>query len=59
LKRKHSYLSYNDSEDYDFESDEYDDLAESISNMVIDMYVNGVSEEEIREELADYLRGRY
>jgi di/tripeptidase len=55
----YSYLSYNDSEDYDFESDEYDDLAESISNMVIDMYVNGVSEEEIREELADYLRGRY
>jgi len=55
----YSYLSYNDSEDYDFESDEYDDLAESISNIVIDMYVNGVSEEEIREELADYLRGGY
>ena len=36
-----------------------DDLAESISNIVIDMYVNGVSEEEIREELADYLRGGY
>jgi hypothetical protein len=55
----YSYLSYNDSEDYDFESDEYDELAESISDLVIDMYINGVSEEEIKEELADHLRGMY
>jgi len=55
----YSYVSYNDSEDYDFESDEYDELAESISDLVIDMYVNGVSEEEIKEELADYLRKMY
>ena len=55
----YSYLSYNDSEDYDFESDEYDELAESISDLVIDMYINGVSEEEIKEELANHLRGMY
>jgi len=55
----YSYLSYDDSEDYDFESDEYDELAESISDLVIDMYINGVSEEEIKEELADHLRGMY
>jgi tripeptide aminopeptidase len=55
----YSYLSYNDSEDYDFESDEYDELAESISDLVIDMYINGVSEEEIKEELADHLREMY
>jgi tripeptide aminopeptidase len=55
----YSYLSHNDSEDYDFESDEYDELAESISDLVIDMYINGVSEEEIKEELADHLRGMY
>jgi len=34
-------------------------LAESISDLVIDMYMNGVSEEEIKEEVADYLRGMY
>jgi len=55
----YSYASYNDNEDYDFEEDEYDELAESISDLVIDMYMNGVSEEEIKEEVADYLRGMY
>jgi len=55
----YSYTSYNDNEDYDFEEDEYDELAESISDLVIDMYMNGVSEEEIKEEVADYLRGMY
>ena len=56
----YSYGAYNDyDDDYDFDSDEYDELAESISDLVIDMYINGVSEEEIKEELADYLRGMY
>ena len=55
----YSYASYNDNEDYDFEEDEYDELAESILDLVIDMYMNGVSEEEIKEEVADYLRGMY
>ena len=58
----YNYGSYNDYKydyDYDFESDEYDELAESISDLVIDLYSNGVPEEEIKEELADYLRGMY
>jgi len=53
----YSYGSYNDYDD--IESDEYDEIAESISDLVIDMYINGVSEEEIKEELADYLRCKY
>tara|TARA_S200002703_G_scaffold159211_1_gene171897 strand:+ start:1466 stop:2455 length:990 start_codon:yes stop_codon:yes gene_type:complete len=53
----YSYGSYNDYDD--IESDEYDEIAESISDLVIDMFINGVSEEEIKEELADYLRCKY
>ena len=55
----YSQDTYNDYE-YDFDDyyieDEFDELAESISNLVIDMYSNGVSEEEIKQELSDYLR---
>jgi len=48
---------------YDFDSyeeyDEIDKMAESITDIVVDLYNSGINEDEIVKEVANYLRGLY
>ena len=48
---------------YDFDSyeeyDEIDKMAESITDIVVDLYSSGINEDEIVKEVANYLRGLY
>ena len=39
--------------------DEFDELGDSVTEMVITMFMEGVGEKEIREEVSNYLRNIY
>lgn len=60
----YSYGAYNSNYDFDSyddyeEYDEIDEMAESITDIVVDLYSNGINEDEIMKEVANYLRGLY
>jgi len=58
-ERTYGQVSY---DDYDFEDyylDDYDEASDSITDLVISLYNKGVDEVEIKEEVADFLRGMY
>jgi hypothetical protein len=56
-KNKSSYNPYDYNYDDDLDDkDEFDELGEGITDLVIDLFVNGVSEEEIKYEVSKYLR---
>jgi putative aminopeptidase FrvX len=52
---KHNRYTYN-FDLYDDDMDEFDELGESITDLVIDLFLNGVSEDEIKHEVSKYLR---
>lgn len=49
-------ITYDDSFDFSEPMDEFDELGDTITDMVIEMYMKGVDEFEIAEEVAKYLR---
>lgn len=49
-------IVYDDSFDFSEPMDEFDELGDTITDMVIEMYMKGVDEFEIAEEVAKYLR---
>ena len=53
-----SMFNYFDNID-DFIEDEYDEISESIVNLVIELYNDDVPEDRIKELLSDFLRGIY
>jgi len=56
----YSYGAYTYTFDDDIEDmDEFDELGDSVTEMVITMFMEGVGEKEIREEVSNYLRNIY
>ena len=55
----YGYGSYNDYDFEDYYLDDYDEVSDSITDLVISLYSKGVDEVQIKEEVADYLRGMY
>jgi len=60
LNETYSYGAYTYTFDDDIEDmDEFDELGDSVTEMVITMFMEGVGEKEIREEVSNYLRNIY
>jgi len=55
----YGYGSYNDYDFEDYYLDDYDEVSDAITDLVISLYSKGVDEVQIKEEVADYLRGMY
>ena len=55
----YGYRSYNDYDFEDYYLDDYDEVSDAITDLVISLYSKGVDEVQIKEEVADYLRGMY
>ena len=55
----YGYGSYNDYDFEDYYLDDYDEVSDAITDLVISLYTKGVDEVQIKEEVADYLRGMY
>jgi putative aminopeptidase FrvX len=56
---KYGYGSYNDYDFEDYYLDDYDEMSDVITDLVISLYAKGLDEVQIKEEVADYLRGIY
>ena len=55
----YSNVDYNIFDDLGEDFDEFDELGDSVTEMVIDMFMEGISEKDIKEEVSKYLRNIY
>jgi tripeptide aminopeptidase len=53
----HDFYSYDDYEEY--VGDEFDEVADTLTDFVLELYKNGISEFEIKEEVSKFLRDMY
>ena len=55
----YSNVDYDKFDDLDEDFDEFDEMGDSVTEMVIDMFMEGISEKDIKEEVSKYLRNIY